>query len=158
MNIDVLKNIGLGGMTGYADSAQDRGWYIPQFQYAGNGLAKNSMQYFANPDYRDYTSGGMALGSVLGNGNNSGSSLGGRLKSLFGKQAGEGGQSIEDINNPNLFGNNYGLPVQGYQIPDNLKGFLGPNIYGQPNVLGGGEMGNYTLPVQQSYSRPSWLK
>ena len=40
-----------GGIYGLANATQDKGWYIPQFQYAGNGLAKNSMQYFANPDY-----------------------------------------------------------------------------------------------------------
>ena len=65
--LDTLSNIGVGGLSGFGDSYQQRGWYMPQFNYAGNGLAKNSMSYFANPNYRDYTSGGRALSSLFGN-------------------------------------------------------------------------------------------
>lgn len=154
-----LINALIGGLSGGADSIQQRGWYTPQFQWSGNGLAKNSMQFLANPNYRDYASGGRMLSSALGGNNNRDlfGSLGGKFKSLFGRQLGDGGQTLEDINNPNLFGNNYGLPTSGYKIPEGLQSFLGPNIYGQPNTLGGGEIGNYNLPTQQGYSKPSWL-
>lgn len=157
-----LVNALIGGLSGGADAIQQRGWYAPQFQWSGNGLAQNRMQFLANPKYRDYASGGRMLSSALrGNGDNSGSlfgSLGGKLQSLFGSQVDNGGQTLEDINNPNLFGNNYGLPTSGYQIPEGLQSFLGPNIYGQPNTLGGGDIGNYSLPTKDQSFKFSWEK
>lgn len=62
---NVLGNILFGGLTGLADSLQSPGYYMPSFNWAGNGLAKGGIQYYANPNYRDYASGGQILSSLF---------------------------------------------------------------------------------------------
>lgn len=61
----VLGNILFGGLTGLADSIQSPGYYMPSFNWAGNGLARGNVQYYANPNYRDYASGGQILSSLF---------------------------------------------------------------------------------------------
>ena len=133
-----LMSIGIGGLTGLADSMQDKGWYIPQFQYAGNGLAKNSMQFLANPDYRDYTSGGRALASLFG-GDNS---------------------NEEGITPSKLFNNLFNTEKASFPLKT--------TTYNLPQVgnVGGGTIGDYgnaynsfysyNLPTQQTSFKKFW--
>lgn len=62
---NVLGNVLFGGLTGLADSMQQPGYYMPSFNWAGNGIARGGIQYYQNPNYRDYASGGQILSSLF---------------------------------------------------------------------------------------------
>lgn len=144
--MDSLKSIGIGGLTGYADATQDRGWYVPNFQYIGNGLARSDMDFLTNPKYRDYASGGKMLGTMLDNeeDNNNNGNIFGSLR-----------QRLDTMLNKPMFQQetiyNYPLNTQEYKMPK--VGGLGGNTIGGTNEA----YNIYGLPVQQ-IQKPDWLK
>lgn len=126
-----------GGIYGLANATQDKGWYIPQFQYAGNGLAKNSMQYFANPDYTNMYDAAQATSASL-----------------------SGDKEIGNKKPSTLFNNmfntqkaSYPLKTETYYLP-------------QVGNIGGGTIGDYgnaynsfydyNLPTQQMNFKLPW--
>lgn len=128
-----------GGLTGFADATQKKGYYIPMSNWAGNGLARTGVQYMANPDYRDYASGGRMLGAGLSGRNkkqNGGSDTFGSMKERLSTMLGQP-----------IFGNDsgpqYALKTQEYQLP-------------QIGDVGGGSIGGYgDIYNQQSYRLPT---
>lgn len=108
-----LLDFGLGGLSGFSDSFQKKGYYMPMSNWAGNGLARSGIQYFANPNYRDYASGGRMLGSLFGGNNQE-----------------EDGELDGDYGSNSTFNALGKLSTMGGKIGDwaaNLRGAIAPN-------------------------------
>ena len=117
------KDALIGGVTGFGQAFQQPGKYYVQANWAGNGLARTGLGYMANPNYRDYFSGGRAL-SALGNLN----------KNI---------EQTEQENSNNSLENILGRLSM-------LKGNLGTwsaNALGKLNKDKYGERGNFDYPI-----------
>lgn len=70
------KSALLGGGVGLGETLTPRSYYLPTISYRGNGLASIYGSQQANPNYRDWTSGGLAVNRLLqGSKDNNGDSL-----------------------------------------------------------------------------------
>jgi hypothetical protein len=144
--LDTLAKIGIGGLTGLADSKQKKGYYVPMFNWAGNGVARGGIQYLANPNYRDYASGGRMLSSLFGGDEEEGGdtfkALGERLNTMLSKPM---------FQQDTIY--NYPLNTQEYTMPS-VAG-VGGNTIGGTN--GAYDSMYYGLPTK-GYTKPNWLK
>ena len=61
--VDILG----GGLYGFNANNQKKGYYLPTFNYTGNGLARGGLQYYSNPNYVNPYDAAQATSSVLNN-------------------------------------------------------------------------------------------
>ena len=138
------KSAMLGGGVGLGDALNPRSYYSPTISYRGNGLASIYGGQQSNPDYRDWTSGGLSANRLLqGSKDSNGDSLFNlgqlnRRKERYG--------SVEDAIDKevrpttyDLYSDNYGYRDNNYGtgmsrgITDYINGV--PSNYGIQGVL-----------------------
>lgn len=68
-------NLALGALGGLVAGGQHQGYFYPQTNWAGNGIAKTSLGYIGNPYYVNPYGFGEAMGEALRRGDNNSSSF-----------------------------------------------------------------------------------
>jgi hypothetical protein len=127
-----------GGIYGLANATQNKGQYVPIFNWQGNGIARGGLQYLANPDYTNMYDAAQA----------SSASLSGRDKEADNKKPSELFNSLFNTQQAT-----YPLRTTTYNLP-------------QVGNIGGGTIGDYgnaynsfydySLPTQQTSFKLPW--
>ena len=135
--VDILG----GGLYGFNANNQKKGYYLPTFNYMGNGLARGGLQYYSNPNYVNPYDAAQATSSALNN-----QKFGNFIDSLR--------QRFQKDNNPMFQLDTiykYPLKTQEYKMPQ--LGNMGGNAIGGTQ---GAYDNMYTLPTQQLNFNKFW--
>lgn len=135
--VDVLG----GGLYGFNANNQRKGYYLPTFNYMGNGLARSGLQYYSDPNYVNPYDAAQATSSVLNN-----QKFGNFIDSLK--------QRFQKDNNPMFQLDTiykYPLKTQEYKMPQ--LGNMGGNVIGGTQ---GAYDNMYNLPTQQLNFNKFW--